>query len=341
MKLPVASTPGIAPDKSFSLAPSTRKMKRLKQLLRHAAMNSPFLGEALASLQIKSLANEQDFTQKVPLLKLEDLEAVRSKTGDPFSGRKCQNKAALLTFQLESGEETPLYVALNRSDLQLYARSLSHCWQLLGLNKGNKVAIFDYGSSPVSYLASSAFMPYLSRGAAEELGCIPLCNDGVSQMSQRAIEIIRFVQPRVFFIRSDCLFPFSQEVQRQGISLPDYIESLVVTEDDGIPSTRSCQTWASTLSVPIYRLPRVDVAMFLGVECPNCHLLHINSDLYFVETVQSEQKITPVQDNTGLLTITNLFARTTPTIRYVSQLNAILMRPGCTQSPEDERVQLV
>ncbi|MDO8635428.1 MAG: hypothetical protein Q7R34_04170, partial [Dehalococcoidia bacterium] len=282
-----------------------------------------------------------DFIRKVPMLRLEDLEKVRSSTGDPFSGRKCQNKTALLAFQLETGEEAPLYIALNQSDLRLYAQALGHCWRLLGLTKGDRVAIFDYGSSPISYLASSAFMPYLYKGAAEELGCIPLCNDGVSQMSQRAIEIVRFIRPRVLFIRSDCLFPFSREVKRQGISLPEYIEALVVTEDDGIPSIRSCQTWADALDVPVYRLLRVDVAMFLGVECPHCHFLHINNDLYFVEAVQKGQDGTQEKSNAGLLTITNLFARMTPTIRYVSQVRGVLMGPECTQSPEDRRVQLV
>lgn len=335
------STPGIAPNHPLPLAPSIEKMKRLKRLLRHAAKNSPFFQEKLASLPINSLNNEQDFIGKVPLLQLEELEAARFRTGDHFSGRKCQGKKALLTFQLESGEETPLYVALNKSDLQLYVRSLSHCWQLLGLTRGDKVAIFDYGSSPLSYLASSAFMPYLSRGAAEELGCVPLCNDGVSQMSQRMTEIIRFVRPRVLFIRSDCLFPFTQEIQRQGISLPGYVESLVVTEDDGILSTRSCKTWANTLGVPIHRLLRVDIAMFLGVECPNCHLLHINSDLYFVETIQNSREVTLDRSSPGLLTITNLFARIIPTIRYVSQVQGALMGSGCSKRPDDERIQLV
>ena len=341
MKLPVDNASGIVLPQSISVTSRADKIKQLKRVLRNAARNSAIFQEKLAHLQIPDLNDEQDFIRKVPILRLEDLEEVRSSTGDPFSGRKCQGKAAQLTFQLETGEEVPLYIALSRSDLRLYAQSLSYCWRLLGLTKGDRVAIFDYGSSPISYLASSAFMPYLYRGAAEELGCIPLCNDGVSQMSQRAIEIIRFIRPRVFFIRSDCLFPFSQEVKRQGISLPDYIESLVVTEDDGIPSIRSCQTWASALGVPVYRLLRVDVAMFLGVECPHCHLLHVNSELYFVEAAQKGQDGMPGRNSPGVLTITNLFARMTPTIRYVSHVQGVLMEPGCSQSPEDERVQLV
>lgn len=326
---------------SLNPAPDAEKIKRLKLLLRHAARNSPLFREKLAGVHINSLSSEQHFSCQIPILQLEELESERSRTADPFSRRKCRNKAAVLSFQLESGEETPLYIALNKSDLRHYAKSLTHCWRLLGLTRGDKVAIFDYGSSPLSYLASSAFTPYLSRGAAEELGCIPLCNDGVSQMSQRAIEIVRFVRPRILFIRSDCLFPFWQEVQRQGISLPEHTESLVVSEDDGALSTLSCQDWSSKLGVPVYRLLRVDLAMFLGVECPVCHLVHINSDLYFVETSQSKQDGTSERNSPGALIITNLFARTTPAIRYVSQVNARLMGAGCTRSPEDERVQLI
>ncbi|MBI4289061.1 MAG: hypothetical protein HY671_11625 [Chloroflexi bacterium] len=324
-------------------APSgATRLARLRRLLRHASRRSPYFQASLGGLQVDSILDERDFASRVPLSDLEGLEAARAATGDPFSGRKCAPECrGQLVFQLESDGEVPLYVALGRSEAQSYARALGRCWRLLGLDKGDRVAIFDFGSSPLSYLASGAFLPYVSRGAADGLACIPVCNDGVSQMGQRAVEIARFVRPRAFFVRSDCMFPFIQEAERQGISLRDYIGAIVVAENEGLPSARSCRAWADALGLPVYRLLRVDAAMFLGIECPSCGLLHVDSGSYFVETVVPGRGRDADSDGGGRLAITNLFARLTPAIRYACPVLAGRIGPGCPLSPEDDRFRLV
>lgn len=315
---------------------NTATMRRLKRVLHHAAEYSPLFRERLGSLKVSQLSCEKDFTEKVPLLHWEDLEDRRTSAADPYGGRAAPHSNTPLTCQLENDAEFPLYVKLSRNELQRYADALTHCWQLLSLNKGDKVAIFDYGSSPLSYLASSSWMPYLSRGAADSLGCIPICNDGVSQMSYRALEIVRLVRPKVFFLRSDCLFPFSQEANRQGVALADYIGSVVVAENDGLTPLRTCLDWEKTWGIPVYRLLRVDAAMFLGLECLVCHMLHVPDNLYFVEAVSSSETA-----GAGYLAITNLFARSTPAIRYVSQVSGLPAGKGCPEKPEDERIKLL
>lgn len=312
---------------------------RLKRIL-HSAKSAPIFKERLAVLKTVPISSEKDFCQRVPLLQWEDLEAMRTSSGDPFGGRKTLNRNTHLTFQLENDAEFPLYVSMDRKELQCYADALTLCWQLLGLSKGDRVAVFDYGSSPLSYLASSSYMPYLSKGAAENLGCVPVCNDGVSQMSQRAIEIARFVRPKVFFLRSDCLFPFSQEAKRQAVSLSHYISAVVIAENDGLALQGSCLEWEATWGVPVYRLLRVDAAMFMGIECPSCQLMHVPNNLYFIETVCPAGPADTENDSCQIA-ITNLFARSTPAIRYVSQVRGFLAGRGCPKKPEDERVKLL
>lgn len=55
---------------------------------------------------------------------------------------------------------------LSREGLDGYAEALARAWGAVGVGTGDRVAIYDYGSSPISYLASAAFAPYLERGAA-------------------------------------------------------------------------------------------------------------------------------------------------------------------------------
>ena len=82
--------------------------------------------------------------------------------------------------------------------------------------------------------------------------------------------------------------------------------------------------------MPVYRLLRIDAAMFLAMECPECRLLHSWQDLYFVESVDDGVDKS--------LVITNWFANACPTVRYLSQVRASLEPAGCPRGPKDNRI---
>ncbi len=271
-------------------------------------------------------------------MQLRELVTEKISSGDPYSSRRCGRSAPPVSLQIEYNTETALYLALDRRDLKEYAKALTRCWSFLGLRKGDRVAIFDYGTSPISYLASSAFTPYLSQGAADALGCLPICNDGVANMSQRAVEIVKFVRPRLLFLRNDCLHPFTAEVEREGLRLSKYVRALVATANEAVLTKPEQDAYQRSLGVPIYRLLRVDLAMFFATECPQCRLLHAWPDLYFVETLEPETHRPVRRGLRGSLTVTNRFARICPTIRYLSQLEGSLEAPGCPRGPKDLRI---
>lgn len=314
------------------------KFRHIAVLLRYARTQSPFFRQKLAGLQ--GPADMADFVRRVPVTRSDELIARKVDTGDPYSLRRSRSRDPVVTFQLEHPAETPLYMGLGRSDLQRYAEALSRCWRVLGLRRGDTVAIFDYGSSPLSYLASSLFTPYLSRGAADLLGCVPICNDGVSTMSARAIQILKFVRPRLLFVRADVLSPFVAEAQKQGVRLPDYVEGLAVGENEGVLPQDARENFEHRLGVPLHRLSRVDAAMFLAVECPTCRFFHTWADLYHVELLDENLSVPVSSGQRDLLAITNLFARVCPSIRFLSQLHGSLVAGRCPRGPEDTRLAL-
>lgn len=311
-------------------------MRSFKQLLRHA-LGSPLFKRKFAGLTAKDIADFTDFSVRIPLTTLEELVAETIRSGDPYASKFCGNGAALVTLQLEYDTETRLYLALGRLDLKIYAEALRRCWSLLGLRRGDGVAIFDYGTSPVSYLASAAFTPYLGQGAADALGCLPICNDGVANMSHRAVEILKFVRPQALFIRSDCLEPFSTESERQLGHLSGYTHALVVTENEGFLPRAEQDAYEKRLGLPVYRLLRIDAGMFLAMECPECRLFHSWKDLYYVESVaQATDDVDQGEQN--FLAITNWFARVCPAVRYLSQVKGSLHSTGCPRGPKDIRI---
>ena len=147
-------------------------------------------------------------------------------------------------------------------------------------------------------------------------------------MSRRAVDVVRTVRPRVLFVRTDCLYPFSTEVTRSSLTLSSYVDALVAVENEATLSGTDRESYQTTLGVPIYRLVRADAAMFLAPECPQCGLFHVWPDLYYVETTERlENPI--VSGQASPLIITNWFSRSFPAIRYLSQIHAVLHSAGC------------
>jgi phenylacetate-coenzyme A ligase PaaK-like adenylate-forming protein len=309
----------------------------MRQVIQRGSV-SPFYRrkfQRLRSLRVPDLAT---FSKTIPPFTLEELVEERSASGDPYASRWCEKKRPLLTFQLEYDTEPRLYLPLDRSALKGYAEALTRCWSLLGLESGDRVAIFDYGTSPLTYLASASYSPYLGRGAAETLGCLPICNDGVANMSQRAVEILKFIRPRILFLRSDRLQPFLYQAEAAAVRFSDYLRAVVVTESEGVLSRAEQTRFEERLGVPLYRMLRIDVAMFLAVECPHCRFVHAWPDLYFVENRHGDNEETIEGNVRSPLLITNWFALGCPTLRYLSQVRGSLVAPGCSRGPQDQRI---
>lgn len=300
-------------------------------------MNKPrstalFTATSLRALRAKALRSPKEFSQQFPVTTLEELVHAKGKTRELYSPRWKKKKSPKVAFQLEYDTGDALYAALDSRELALYAEALRRCWSSLGIGRGDSVGIFDYGTSPVSYLASSIFTPYLRRGAADILGCLAICNDGAANLSRRAVDIVRFVRPRVLFLRTDCLHPFAAEVGRASLRLSSYVDTLVAVENEAVLSRADRDSYQATLGVPIYRLVRADAAMFLAPECHRCGFFHIWPDLYYVEASNHGD------GQPSRLVITNWFSRNFPAVRYLSQINAGLEPAGCPAGASDLRM---
>ncbi len=310
------------------------KIRRLIQ----SASKALFYRRKFAGLRAANAVDLERLSENVPATRLEELVAERITSGDPYASRWCGRQNPSVLFQLDYDTESSLYLPLDGGALRNYAEALRRCWALLGLERGNAVAIYDYGTSPLSFLASAAFTPYLKKGAAEALGCLAICNDGLASMSKRAVEILKYVRPRILFVRTDCLQPLTLELENQLVRLADYVQAVVVSENEGLLPKADQTAYEQRLGVALYRLLRVDLAMFFAVECPECRLFHSWQDLYWLESPPED--LTAVSADLGHpnLMITNRFARACPTVRYISQVQGSIRLPGCPRGPQDIRI---
>ena len=72
---------------------------------------------------------------------------------------------------------------------------------------------------PLVLLASSGYVGYLRRGAAERLGLNSICNDGVAAMAARMVAIIETLKPSMLIIRRDLAVPFAMALEASGAPL--------------------------------------------------------------------------------------------------------------------------
>jgi phenylacetate-coenzyme A ligase PaaK-like adenylate-forming protein len=258
---------------------------------------------------------------------LADLEEfAASHPNDPFAGRSLDGFAPKFALQLEATEDPPIWIALEPAELDRWAGVVARMWTRWGTSPGETIAFFEYGSSPLVLLASSGYVGYLRRGAAERLGLTAICNDGVAAMASRMVAIVETLRPSMLILRRDLVLPFAMALEVAGVSLAGCVRWVAVSEVEGAISRAQATHISTRFGVPTWRILRSDAAFLLAGECPGCRAFHLDRE-YRAEALAS-----------GHVTITARFANACPAIRF-DLGTATLHRGGCALEPRAQRLE--
>lgn len=258
------------------------------------------------------------------LTDLEAFAAVHPK--DPYAGRVIRKSPSEVSLQLEATGEPPVWVALNAAELSRWARVVARMWSRWGVAAGETIAFFEYGSSPLVLLASSGYVGYLRRGAAEILGLSAICNDGVATMAPRMVSIVEQVRPSMLILRRELASPFLTAIESSSVAMKGIVRWVGLTEVEGAPPAAEAERLSSALGVPVHRIFRADAAFMLAGECPKCRAFHVDREYQASAT-----------DN-GEVAITAKFAETCPVVNY-SIGTARVIEGGCAIEPEAARIE--
>ncbi len=258
---------------------------------------------------------------------LADLEEFASAhPGDPFAGRVLAGAVPKVALQLEATGEPPLWTALDPPELDRWAGVLARMWSRWGAAPGEVIAFFEYGSSPLVLLASSGYVGYLRRGAAERLGLTAICNDGVATMAVRMASIVETVGPSMLVLRSELVAPFAAALEAVGDTLAGRVRWVALSEMEGVTPRPEVERAAQRLGVPVYRILRCDPAFLIAGECPGCRGFHLDRE-YRAEALPA-----------GEVAVTARFARCCPAARYNIGA-ARLLAPGCPLERRAQRLE--
>jgi hypothetical protein len=249
-----------------------------------------------------------------------------SHPGDPFAGRVLAGSTPKVALQLEATGDPPIWAALDPPELDRWAGVLARMWARWGTAAGEVVAFFDYGSSPLVLLASSGYVGYLRRGAADRLGLTAICNDGVTTMAARMVAIVEAVRPSMLLLRREVVAPFAAALESAGGDLAGRLRWVAISEVEGATPRPEAERIAQRLGVPVHRILRCDPAFLIAGECPGCGGFHLDGQ-YRAEGLPS-----------GEVAVTARFARSCPASRYNIGA-ARLLAPGCPLEPRAQRIE--
>ncbi len=233
---------------------------------------------------------------------------------DPFGGRLREGARPPVVVQV--GEGLPLYWGLDEGDLEAMAAVLAFCWRWLGIGRGDKVAIYDYGTSALVMFASCAYTPYLRAGAAERLGCTPVCNDGLPEMAPRAVHLLTYVRPRCLFLGEEGAEALLYHLRNRGEGLRGLVDKVVLALDERPLAQQEVAQWEAEMGVSVAQLLRADICLFLAPPCPLGQGFHV-PPAYWVEMGPE-----------GRLTVTHLGLLSCPVIRQVTDITVMGIEEG-------------
>jgi phenylacetate-coenzyme A ligase PaaK-like adenylate-forming protein len=258
---------------------------------------------------------------------LADLESfAASRPNDPFAGRMRDGAAPKLSLQLEATGDPSIWVGLEPAELDRWARILARMWARWGTSRGETIAFFEYGSSPLVLLASSGYVGYLRRGAADRLGLNAVCNDGVAAMADRMVTIVKTLRPSMLIVRRDLAMPFAMALEAAGVKPVNRVRWIALSEVEGAVTRGEAEKLSARFGVPVWRLLRSDAAFLLAGECPSCRAFHLDS-AYRVE------------NRAGRVVITTKFAAACPAVRFEFG-DAVLLEGGCLEEPRAQRIEM-
>jgi phenylacetate-coenzyme A ligase PaaK-like adenylate-forming protein len=263
----------------------------------------------------------------------EDLEGFATARGDPFGGRHDVEHPP--DVQIQAARGLPIYWALTASDLSALATVLAGSWTRLGITSGQRVALYDYATSPMVVYASRAYVPHLDAGAADIIGCLPICNDGLPSLADRCAHILEYVQPSILFIDAELMDPLLRALERKGSRT---VSRVVVTSDEAPVRLAQIREWGALLGTEVQQMLRADAPLFFAPPCAiEPMTFHPDEAAYRIEVLSPDpSKVLP--DNVGQITVTNLAIRSSIVIRYVTNVEGTVRDGSCRCGRTGRRV---
>ncbi len=200
-------------------------------------------------------------------------------------------------------------------------------WRRLGILPGQRIAFYDYATSPIVLYASRSYLPHLEAGAADLLGCLPICNDGLPELADRCLHILEYVQPSVVFIDVELVDPLLRALERRPT--PNRPDKLVITSDEAPVRPAQLGAWSRSFGTEVTQMLRADGPLFFAPPCATEPMtFHPEESAYLLGIATPDGSESPPAHG-GRITVTNLALRSSIVIGYMTNLTGEVHNGTC------------
>jgi len=282
----------------------TYQIDRINELVHFAKKNNKFYNYLYKNIDFE--INKIDDIKKLPILKKEDFKTASSEILS-INFKKDELRCASTT----GSTGTPLTICFDNECVKKRLIVQNRLWKkmkLLPYKRFVKIWRDKKMNDREEKLVKAGLLLVIGVGDINE----PL-NSAISKgkLEKIAKEIVDF-KPQVIRGYVSALYSIARIVEKESIKF-DSLES-VITSAEYLPKTM-WEYFERVFKVPVFNLYGGTEAPAIAVNNEGCYNLEISEDLYFVEVLdENGNDVKPGE--MGLITITDLYSKATPLIRY-------------------------
>jgi phenylacetate-CoA ligase len=315
--------------------------KKLRRVVKYVNDNAPFWQKkfkqaGISPDKIKTLAD----LEKLPLITRAELQSNAKETGDPFGEACCLPIDEIpYIFGPEfpvTGE--PLYLPMTLDDAIKAVECITRQWVMFGIEK-DKVIIQVYSSRILTNLINpGAAMASGLQTVGGILRCAIFPFDAHPGFAAHALWAAKFIKDTVLLTTMPLLDEIAkpleaQKIPKQALGFKKIIirgtEFPSLGEEKGLPTAERRGKYEQEWGPKFHSMLDVSDCFFYATDCMERAGLHVWEDMYIVEAINEKTGKNVSPGEIGKLTITNLFAKAMPLIRYKTDLDVAIDEKSC------------
>ncbi|MDH3499883.1 MAG: hypothetical protein OEM97_07160, partial [Acidimicrobiia bacterium] len=161
-------------------------------------------------------------------------------------------------------------------------------------------------------------VPHLDAGAADILGCLPICNDGLPELADRCVHIFEHVRPAAAFVDIEAVDPLLRAVARRPEA--NRPARVIITGDESVVGPGRLRELREALGTEVTQMLRADGPMLLAPPCAAVPMaFHPDPSHYLVEATARDGSGDTASAR-GRITVSNLALASSVVVRYETNL---------------------
>ncbi|MEM3562403.1 MAG: hypothetical protein QXR19_04200 [Candidatus Jordarchaeaceae archaeon] len=318
------------------------QMNLLKKQLTYVYHRAPFYQKLYkkSGVKLDDIKNIDDL-EKLPLTKPGDLQAEMKETGDEYSGRLCVPENELLAVYGPNQHpmpENPLITGITDSDRNTIIQHLARNLMMAGVYSGDTIQSLCWAWEPFNRLYMAANL-LISPSVSEILGIIPITLEIITLEAPRTFSTARLLKPSLIIADTSHLMQLAAVCQQNKISPEEMGYKTIILKEQRIPSDKETKEVGDRWKAKVHNMLEVQDNMFYMMDCEKHDGLHVWEDAFIAEIVDEKTGEKVGNGEPGKLVITNLFAKGTPMIRYLTKVTAKMDRTPCDCGRTHSRIK--